>query len=249
MYSVLIVDDFAIDRQNLADAVRSFNKLPLHIIGVCENAYDALEIIRNMETDILICDVEMPGMTGLELMQKVRQQHISCEFIVVSGYSDFSYAKEAIAYGVAGYCLKPLNPDETALCLKRVRESLDKRGAVPGLPTYIDNNFEKILNYMNTHFSEKITLKSLAAEFDMNPNYCCSLFAKYLDKTFSQHLTQLRINEAQSLLRNSSYSLEQVASLVGYSDYFYFSKVFKKQCTYSPKEYRKLFSATKESSQ
>ena len=51
MYSVLIVDDFAIDRQNLADAVRSFNKLPLHIIGVCENAYDALEIIRNMETD------------------------------------------------------------------------------------------------------------------------------------------------------------------------------------------------------
>nr|WP_276508332.1 helix-turn-helix domain-containing protein [[Clostridium] scindens] len=102
---------------------------------------------------------------------------------------------------------------------------------------------------MNTHFSEKVTLKSLAAEFDMNPNYCCSLFAKYLDKTFSQHLTQLRINEAQSLLRNSSYSLEQVASLVGYSDYFYFSKVFKKQCTYSPKEYRKLFSATKESSQ
>ena len=62
-------------------------------------------------------------------------------------------------------------------------------------------------------------------------------------------MTELRINEAQSLLKNSSYSLEQVASLVGYSDYFYFSKVFKKQCTYSPKEYRKLFSATKESSQ
>lgn len=73
--------------------------------------------------DLVITDIRMPGMTGLELMQKVRQQHISCEFIVVSGYSDFSYAKEAIAYGVAGYCLKPLNPDEAALCLKRVRES------------------------------------------------------------------------------------------------------------------------------
>lgn len=85
---------------------------------------------------LVITDIRMPGMTGLELMQKVRQQHISCEFIVVSGYSDFSYAKEAIAYGVAGYCLKPLNPDEAALCLKRVRESLDKRGAVRDfLPT------------------------------------------------------------------------------------------------------------------
>ena len=245
---LLIVDDDVYTREGLAE------NIPWELYGIeevmqAENGKEALHTVSWYLPVLIITDIRMPGMTGLELMQKVRQQHISCEFIVVSGYSDFSYAKEAIAYGVAGYCLKPLNPDETALCLKRVRESLDKRGAVPGLPTYIDNNFEKILNYMNTHFSEKITLKSLAAEFDMNPNYCCSLFAKYLDKTFSQHLTQLRINEAQSLLRNSSYSLEQVASLVGYSDYFYFSKVFKKQCTYSPKEYRKLFSATKESSQ
>lgn len=248
MYKVIIIDD---EPWTIVDIEQTFalDDMGFEIIDSFRTPQKALPAIVAKKPDLVITDIRMPGMTGLELMQKVRQQHISCEFIVVSGYSDFSYAKEAIAYGVAGYCLKPLNPDETALCLKRVRESLDKRGAVPGLPNYIDNNFEKILNYMNTHFSEKITLKSLAAEFDMNPNYCCSLFSKYLDKTFSQHLTELRINEAQSLLRNSSYSLEQVASLVGYSDYFYFSKVFKKQCTYSPKEYRKLFSATKESSQ
>ena len=86
MYSVLIVDDFAIDRQNLADAVRSFNKLPLHIIGVCENAYDALEIIRNMETDILICDVEMPGMTGIELASTLRAESFHGRIIFCSLY-------------------------------------------------------------------------------------------------------------------------------------------------------------------
>ena len=64
---------------------------------------------------------------------------------------------------------------------------------------------------MITHFSEKLTLKSLAAEFNMNPNYCCSLFTKYLGQTFSAYLTELRITEAQNLLHNSDYSLEEIA--------------------------------------
>mgnify|MGYP000700770173 CR=1 FL=1 len=80
---------------------------------------------------------------------------------------------------------------------------------------------------MITHFSEKLTLKSLAAEFNMNPNYCCSLFTKYLGQTFSAYLTELRITEAQNLLHNSDYSLEEIACMVGFKDYFYFSKVFK----------------------
>ena len=100
---------------------------------------------------------------------------------------------------------------------------------------------------MNTHFPEKLSLKSLAAAFDLNPNYCCTLFTKYLGKTFSQHLTELRITEAQSLLKTTAHSLEKIAQMVGYNDYFYFSKVFKKHCSYSPKEYRRQFYNIKES--
>jgi len=109
MYSVLIVDDFAIDRQNLADAVRSFNKLPLHIIGVCENAYDALEIIRNMETDILICDVEMPGMTGIELASTLRAESFRGRIIFCSLYDKLHYLKAAIAVHSDGYITKPFS--------------------------------------------------------------------------------------------------------------------------------------------
>ena len=197
--------------------------------------------------ELIITDIRMPGMTGLELIQKVRAQHLNCEFIIVSGYNDFAYAKEAIAYGVTGYCLKPLDPAETAACLERARTALNRRSVLPSDSPYIDDTFERILNHMNTHFPEKLSLKSLAAAFDLNPNYCCTLFTKYLGKTFSQHLTELRITEAQSLLKTTAHSLEKIAQMVGYNDYFYFSKVFKKHCSYSPKEYRRQFYNIKES--
>lgn len=248
MYKVMIIDD---EPWTIVDIENTFalNDMGFEIIDSFRTPQKALPAIVLKKPDLVITDIRMPGMTGLELMQKVRQQKINCEFIIVSGYSDFSYAKEAIAYGVIGYCLKPLNPEETSLCLKRALEILDKKKTPSEFPKYVDDHFEKILNYMNTHFPEKLTLKSLAAEFDLNPNYCCSLFTKYLGKTFSQYLTELRINEAKSLLKNSAYSLEQVADMVGYNDYFYFSKVFKKQCVYSPKKYRKIFCSVKEADQ
>lgn len=245
MYKVIIIDD---EPWTIIDIEQTFawNDMGFEIIGSFRTPLKALPYIIANKPDLVITDIRMPGMTGLELMKKVREQHVNCEFIIVSGYSEFAYAQEAIAYGVAGYCLKPLNPTDTALCLKRAKEALDKRDAPPRPISDIDNSFEPILNYMNTHFSEKLTLKSLASVFNMNPNYCCALFTKYLGKTFSQYLTELRITEAQTLLKTTFYSLEEIAELIGYNDYSYFSKVFKKQCTYSPKEYRRLFRTPKE---
>ncbi|WP_243871138.1 response regulator transcription factor [Dorea longicatena] len=210
------------------------------IVGSYRTPQKALPAIISKKPDLVITDIRMPGMTGMELIKSVRSQKINCEFIIVSGHSDFSYAQEAISYGVAGYCLKPLDPHETSEALNRAKNHLDSRKTITPEPSYLDDNFEGLRNYIITHFSEKLTLKSLAAEFNMNPNYCCSLFTKYLGQTFSAYLTELRITEAQNLLHNSDYSLEEIASLVGFKDYFYFSKVFKKYCKYSPKEYRTL---------
>lgn len=246
MYKAIIIDD---EPWTILDIEQTFalKEMGFEIIGSFRSPLKALPAIMSKKPDLIITDIRMPGMTGLELIQKVRSQHLNCEFIIVSGYNDFAYAKEAIAYGVTGYCLKPLDPAETAACLERARTALNRRSVLPSDSAYIDDTFERILNHMNTHFPEKLSLKSLAAAFDLNPNYCCTLFTKYLGKTFSQHLTELRITEAQSLLKTTAHSLEKIAQMVGYNDYFYFSKVFKKQCSYSPKEYRRQFYNIKES--
>ncbi len=246
MYKAIIIDD---EPWTILDIEQTFalKEMGFEIIGSFRSPLKALPAIMSKKPDLIITDIRMPGMTGLELIQKVRAQHLNCEFIIVSGYNDFAYAKEAIAYGVTGYCLKPLDPAETAACLERARTALNRRSVLPSDSPYIDDTFERILNHMNTHFPEKLSLKSLAAAFDLNPNYCCTLFTKYLGKTFSQHLTELRITEAQSLLKTTAHSLEKIAQMVGYNDYFYFSKVFKKHCSYSPKEYRRQFYNIKES--
>jgi two-component system response regulator YesN len=246
MYKAIIIDD---EPWTILDIEQTFalKDMGFEIIGSFRSPLKALPAIMSKKPELIITDIRMPGMTGLELIQKVRAQHLNCEFIIVSGYNDFAYAKEAIAYGVTGYCLKPLDPAETAACLERARTALNRRSVLPSDSPYIDDTFERILNHMNTHFPEKLSLKSLAAAFDLNPNYCCTLFTKYLGKTFSQHLTELRITEAQSLLKTTAHSLEKIAQMVGYNDYFYFSKVFKKHCSYSPKEYRRQFYNIKES--
>ena len=239
MYKAIIIDD---EPWTIIDIEKTFSleDMGFEIVGSYRTPQKALPAIISKKPDLVITDIRMPGMTGMELIKSVRSQKINCEFIIVSGHSDFSYAQEAISYGVAGYCLKPLDPHETSEALNRAKNHLDSRKTITPEPYYLDDNFEGLRNYIITHFSEKLTLKSLAAEFNMNPNYCCSLFTKYLGQTFSAYLTELRITEAQNLLHNSNYSLEEIASLVGFKDYFYFSKVFKKYCKYSPKEYRTL---------
>lgn len=245
MYKVIIVDD---EPWTIIDIERTFalEEMGFTIIGSYRSPQKALPAIVQSRPDLVITDIRMSGMSGIELMKKVRDHHIPCEFIVVSGYSEFTYAQAAITYGACGYCLKPLNPDDALECLERAKTTLDKRiqkNTTPPLPTdetVLDNNFEKFLNYINVHFSEHLTLRDLAAMFHMNPNYCCSLFTKYTGKTFSKYLTDLRTDEACRLLTETEHSLEEVASLVGFRDYFYFSKVFKKNCGYSPKEYRKI---------
>jgi len=241
MYKVIIIDD---EPWTIIDIEESFplTAMGFEVVGTYRSPAKALRAIWDNPPDLIITDIRMPAMSGIDLIQKVRERKLPCEFIIISGYSEFSYAQKAIYYNVRGYCLKPLNPDETESCLLQVKKMLDKRSikkeTMHGRSTS-NRSFERLLSYIDFHFSEPLTLKDLAAAFHLNPNYCCSLFSKYTGQTFSQYLTAIRIAEAKHLLSSSDYTLEEIASLVGFRDYFYFSKVFKKKCNVSPSNYRR----------
>lgn len=103
----------------------------------------------------------------------------------------------------------------------------------------INSYFTQMVKYIDHHYEQKLYLKDLSARFFLNQVYCCQLFKKNLGKTFSEYVTELRIKKACELLKHTELSIEEVASKAGYADYYYFNKVFKKQCGITPTKFRK----------
>ena len=93
------------------------------VMAECESGEEALEACRLDRPDLLITDIRMPGITGLELIRRVKQYNANVQVVIVSAYKDFSYAKEAISLGVEDYITKPINPDELRDTLLRVKSA------------------------------------------------------------------------------------------------------------------------------
>lgn len=245
MYSAVIIDD---EKWTLIDIKKTFpwKENDFVIVGETTNAQKGLTLIQQLHPDFVLTDVQMPGMSGIELIQKIREQGIDTEVVVVSGFASFEYAQSMLKYGAFAYCLKPLQRIECNEVFCNLKNKLtEKHSSHPPNPLFeqadkIENiKFQKLIKKVLTSYSDELTLTELSEEFGFNPNYCCTLFSKVLDTTFSKYLTSVRISAAKELMLENKYSLEEIAARVGYSNVFYFSTVFKKQEAVSPREYQK----------
>lgn len=108
MINVLIVDDEKIEREGLKYLISTETKE--HKIFEASNGREALQILREEDIQLLLTDIKMPHMTGLELSKKAKEEQPDLQIIIFSGFSDFAFAQEAIRYGVTEYILKPVNP-------------------------------------------------------------------------------------------------------------------------------------------
>lgn len=99
--------------------------------------------------------------------------------------------------------------------------------------------FAQMVKYIDSNFQSELYLKDLSVKFLINQVYCCQLFKKNLGKTFSEYVTELRMKKACELLKHTELSIDEILAKVGYMDYYYFNKVFKKQCGITPTKFRK----------
>ena len=126
MYKVLLVDDEPSIREGLRTLIE-WEEYGYQVVDTALNGKDALEKCGKHHPDLLIIDIRMPGMTGLEVIEKLRASNFSMHVLILSGYADFDYAKKAIAYNADGYLLKPVDEDELTEYLTRIRRVLDTR--------------------------------------------------------------------------------------------------------------------------
>ncbi|QNK56680.1 response regulator [Paenibacillus sp. PAMC21692] len=125
MYKLLIVDDEKEIRNGLAE--RPWHSLGIELVGLCRHGMEALQFVARQPVDIVLTDIRMPFMSGLELMEAIHRQFPFTQMLILSGYSDFDYARQAILNGAADYLLKPVNPDDLAESFRKLTARLDEK--------------------------------------------------------------------------------------------------------------------------
>ena len=124
MYHVLVADDEDIIREGIKCLV-DYEALGFSIIGEAANGDSAYEAILSLKPDVVLMDIRMPGMSGLEVIHKIKEQGFEGKIIIISSYSDFNYAQEAIRYGVQYYLTKPIDEDELEDILRTFKNDFD----------------------------------------------------------------------------------------------------------------------------
>lgn len=125
MTNVLIVDDEKIEREGLKYLLS--REEGERTVFEAANGKQALQVLRSEDIQLLLTDIKMPHMTGLELSKKAKEENPNLQIIIFSGFSDFTFAQEAIRYGVTEYILKPVNPDDFHKVLERAESEISKR--------------------------------------------------------------------------------------------------------------------------
>lgn len=134
MLRALLVDDEPLALEGLKLLI-DWQAEGFAVCGECASAHEALEKLPLAKPDLIVTDIRMPGMNGLELLEASRKAGFEGQFVIVSGYGDFSYAKSALQLGVAGYLLKPVEPADAAEVLAHVRQKLIDREAASNQPS------------------------------------------------------------------------------------------------------------------
>lgn len=126
MFRILIVDDEELICEFIKDII-DWEKLEMECAGCATDGLQAFELIKSRRPDLVITDIRMPGLTGISLIENTKKEKIDCSFIVISGYQDFEYVKNAFNLGVENYILKPIDENELEKTLIKARKGIDAK--------------------------------------------------------------------------------------------------------------------------
>lgn len=151
MWKVLIADDEPKIRQGLKDTLESFD-LPLEVCAEAKNGLDALEKTKEHQPDLLLIDICMPKLSGIKFLEEIKKLQLESSIIIISGFNEFSYAKQAIRLGVSYYLLKPIAEEELRDAVEETIKELEKRKRSKKLMELMDQQIRQNRNYLRDIF-------------------------------------------------------------------------------------------------
>ena len=244
MLKVVIADDEPFVREGLKSLIDG-EKIGVRLVGDFENGKDLIGNLPVLLPDIVITDIQMPTISGLQIAKYISENYKNVIVILLTAYSKFQYAKEAIEYGVKHYVVKNDLLDELPLILAKIvsenaesenQSDLNNDDANIENCAYVIQDIEK---YIEENLDKKLSLTDIAESIHMNKSYISRMFKEKAGENLFDYINKRKIEKAKQLIKNNELRMYEIALNVGMEDTAYFSRVFKKYEGISPSEYQK----------
>ncbi len=245
MVRLLILDDEFGIRTGIASYF-PWAALGIEVAATCENGFEALEFLAKNPVDLVLCDIRMPRMDGIRFAQLVRERRHPCEIVFISAHKDFEYAKKALELGVRNYIVKPAGYEELREVFAKLMHERET-GATPGgtqlaapetppapaaepethrIPATCESLAERVFGLFEKNLKD-ICLTGVARDLGLSPNYLSARLHAETGKTFSELLTETRMERAKTLLADRDLRVHEISALVGYASAKSFIRAFR----------------------
>ncbi len=256
---LLIVNDAVLAVTSMRDGI-DWKSYSIEEVSIAFDVSEAKASILKNTPDILLCDIEMPGENGIELIKWIRGQNYDIDCILLTCHADFSYAKDAVSLSCEEYLLLPVDYDTIAETIQKVASKrlqrlenqklleygkswLSKTQEDVTVPPDTNRNpadvVQQCTEYILSHLDdEELSVSHLASKFYLNPVYLNRIFHKEKGSSLSQFIIKERMALAARLLEAPNSSVTSVSCKIGYPNYSYFSTLFKKYYGCTPSQYK-----------
>lgn len=238
MFSIMIVDDEPYIRRGLTDHI-PWTRAGVTDVRAAASGIQALGMLAERPADVLITDIRMNGMDGLELIAQARTLCPDMRVIVLTGYDEFEYARACLRMHVNDFLLKPVEEEELLLIVKRLFQYM--KGTAPAGPLEVpaDATVQKAKDFIRSNLDGDLSVARIAGGLFITPAYLTRLFKRATGEGVSGFVTHMRMERSCALLKGTNLPVGRIAEMVGYKDQNYFSLAFKKHTGRSPGAYRK----------
>ena len=244
MMRVMVVEDEEMIRKGIVMAV-DWAALDCEVVGEAANGEQALEVAEDCRPTLIITDLKMPKMDGLEMVRRLRESGCRSYVIILTAYDSFAYAQTAIRLGAVDFLLKPFHDgdlENAVLGLQRriAAQSAPQPEPLPGVRRGPKSRYVRAaMTYLEQNCADSnLSVGQAAAQLGLSEGHLSHLFKKETDMTLGAYLTRCRMQRAMVLLREGRLRVYEVAEACGYRDIAYFSGTFKKLVGMSPTDYQ-----------
>lgn len=236
MYRVLIIDD----EEPAHVAIRGlvdWSKFGLYEPRSAYNGKEGLALINNLRPHIVFLDMNMPLMSGVDFLEIVSNSHADCQFIVVSGYDSFQYAKAAIRFSVVDYLLKPIDRNELERVIRKAVSRLPEREIGSEDFTVVEAA-SAVREFIDRHYQDNINVEEIAEKHFISKEYLTKVFRNTFGCPVYEYVLRVRMEKGKELLNDPNLTVQKITEMIGYHNSNYFCKAFRRRFGCTPTEYR-----------